>query len=85
MFKRLFCKHTNIKVERFYNIVAIYQYLRDDYVDIEYYTRQTCECGKCIDKAIYKSINVSKKSLKEVIVELEQYGFKDIVKRSKIN
>ena len=34
---------------------------------------------------IFHTINDDKKSLKEVIAELEQYGFKDIVKRSKIN
>lgn len=80
MFKRLFCKHKNIKVERFYNITAIYRKMGSDYVDIDFYTRQTCICGKCVDENTSKSINVSCKKIEEVIEELEEYGFKDITK-----
>ena len=35
MFKKLFCKHHNIKVERFYNIISIYRSMGTDYVDID--------------------------------------------------
>ena len=86
-FKKLFCNHNNLEVEKFYHITKVDSYNSYKNIRVEFITNYKCECGffKTVKEKEIQTVH--KNNILTMLSEFETLGFKPLInnKKSKSN
>lgn len=78
-FKKLFCDHNNMEIEKFYHITKVETVGVVRNVTVEFITKYTCECGFAKTNKEAKVQTIHKDRIANMLSEFETLGFMPLI------
>ena len=82
-FKKLFCNHNNMEVEKFYHITKIDSGESYSNIWVEFITNYNCECGFIKTSKELKIQTINNGNILDMLSELETLGFQPLINNKK--